>query len=134
MAPDRERRDNETRRRVDEIGAALDAWRQRVDHRLRRVVWLVIAAIVAGVLAVLAGFLILQGQRWEATRDGCERTNRMTEATIGLLEDLKVRPAAVELAKRRYPHVPPLVMPPRGYSGPLSCAEFADERVKGPKF
>jgi hypothetical protein len=133
MAPDRERKDGETRRRVDEIGAALDAWRERVDVRLRRVVRLTVAAIVVTLAAVASGYLILQGQRWDQTRDGCERSNRITEATVGLLEDLQVRPAVIEVTKRRYPHVPPLVTPPRGYSGPASCVQFADERVRGPK-
>jgi len=131
--PDRERRDKDTRDRIDEIAASIEAWRERVDHRLRRVVVLIIAAIAAGVVAVLVGFLILQGQRWQQTRDGCERSNRITEATIGLLEDLKVNQPMIDLAKRRYPHVPPLVTPPHGYSGPRSCAGFADDRVKGPK-
>ena len=131
--PNRERRDQSTRDRVDEIGAALESWRVRVDHRLRRVVCLTIAAIIVTLVAVAFGYLILQGQRWEQTRDGCERSNRITEATVGLLKDLKARPAAIQVAKRRYPHVPPLVTPPRGYSGPTSCAEFADDRVTGPK-
>lgn len=52
--PDRERKDGETRTRVDEIGSSMESYRERLDVRYRRVVWLVIAAIVVSCLAPLA--------------------------------------------------------------------------------
>jgi hypothetical protein len=41
-----DRQDDETRGRIREIQAGLLAWQARVDHRYRRVVWLVVG--VAG--------------------------------------------------------------------------------------
>ena len=130
--PDRERRDHGMRDRVDEIAASLESWRVRVDARMRRVVWLTIAAIVTTIAAVVFGYLVLQGQRWDATRDGCERSNQQTEATVGLLNDLDVPQEVIIVAQRRYPHVPPLVAR-KTYDGPMTCAEDADQKVTGPK-
>lgn len=136
------RTDPETRARVDEIAASMHAYRERLDHRYRRVAWLCIGSVFVTGACVLLGFLLLQGQRWVQARDGCERTNGVTEATIGLLQDLKVRGEVVLIAKVRYPHVPPLAHhegaqtvagPPPNYEGPMTCSEFADDRVKGPR-
>jgi hypothetical protein len=132
VAPD-QRHDSTTRTRYDELA---ESWHQataRLDARYRYLAWLLIAGLVAVVLASAVGYGLLQHQRWEQTRDGCERTNRITEATVGLLLELKVHRRTVEIAQRRYPHVPPLITPPRGYSGPMSCSGFADERVGWPR-
>lgn len=142
MTPDRERKDDETRSRVIELAAANEAWRERVDSRLRRVAWLLIGGMVATGLLIPLGYYSLQGQRWAQTRDACERTNRQTDATVRLLVDLKADPQAVLVAQFRYPHVPPLAHRAGarvvagaglGYSGPLTCSAFASERVRGPR-
>lgn len=105
---------------------------------MHRFALLLIAMVVGALLSILLGYLLLQGQRWEASRDGCERTNQQAEASVGLLEELKVRPEVVLIAKVRYPHTPPLAHReddrivegvPSGYEGPMTCEEFADERV-----
>jgi hypothetical protein len=128
----------QTRKRVDEIAASMESYRERLDARYRRVGLLLIAMVAVGILAVLAGYLILQGQRWDAVRDGCERTNQQAEATVGLLRDLKVREQVVLLAGARYPHTPPLAHrsgtlilpgPLPGYEGPMTCEQFATEAV-----
>lgn len=131
--PDR-RIDEATRRRVDELASSWENSTRLLDLRYRRVVWLSLGGIMVTLVCVVAGFLLLQGQRWQQVRDGCERTNQQTEATVGLLEDLRARPASVALARRRFPHVPPLVHAPgAAYDGPMTCGDFADERVRGPR-
>lgn len=140
--PDRERKDQETRDRVDEIGAAMEAYRERLDNRYRRVTMFLIALVVVVSLSVAATLLLFQGQRWEQTRDACERTNSQTDATVGLLVDLGARGRAIDFAKLRYPHVPPLAHREggrivagvaAGYKGPRTCTESASERVTGPR-
>jgi hypothetical protein len=126
---DDRRVDPETRSRVDDLEASWHEAVKGLDRRYRRVTWWLLGGMVIVLLACALGYAALQGQRWDQTRDGCERSNRITEATVGLLRDLKVEPAMVELAERRYPHVPPLITPPRGYSGPRTCSGFADEHV-----
>jgi hypothetical protein len=118
--------DPETRTRFDDLADSLDA-------RYRRVTVFLIAGMVIVLVFVALGYALLQGQRWDQTRDGCERSNRITEATVGLLRDLRAKQSAIVLAERRYPHVPPLVTPPRGYSGPATCEGFADDRVGWPR-
>lgn len=136
------RSDPGTRSRVDEIAAAMHAYRERLDARYRRVAQLCIGSVGVMVACVILGFLLLQGQRWEQIRDGCERTNSVTDATIGLLRDLHVRPAVILIAEVRYPHTPPLAHhkagravngPPPGYRGPMTCGDFANERINGPR-
>lgn len=132
MTPDRERKDRETRDRVDEIAAAMNAYRQRLDARYRRVVVLVIVALAALAVAGLFIALTYQGQRWRATRDSCDRENMRTEATIAVLRDSHVPAGVITLAERRFPRVPPHPMP-RGYTGPMTCGEYATDRVSGPR-
>lgn len=140
--PVRERKDKSTRDRVDEIGAAMEAYRVRLDARYRRVTWLLIVTVTGGMVSVAATLLLFQGQRWGQTRDACERTNQQTDATVGLLVDLHADPDAVLVAKFRYPHVPPLAHrsklkivagPAPGYDGPRTCKEAANRRVRGPR-
>jgi hypothetical protein len=132
QGPDDRRSDHTTRDRYDELASSWDAAVRELDRRYKRVAVTAVSAVVIAFLAGALGFLLLQGQRWDATRDGCERTNRISEATISVLEDFKVRTAAIEIAKHRYPHVPPLIRP-RGYSGPESCGEYANQQVGRPK-
>jgi hypothetical protein len=47
-----DRQDDETRGRIREIQAGLLAWQARVDDRYRKVVWLVILAVVLSFIAV----------------------------------------------------------------------------------
>jgi hypothetical protein len=113
-----------------------------LDRRYRRVTWWLLGGMVIVVVACALGYALLQGQRWDATRDGCERTNTEAEANIGLLRDLMVRERVVLIAMARYPHVPPLahrnhgrivVGASPGYSGPRTCDGFADDRVGWPR-
>jgi hypothetical protein len=99
------RSDPRTRTRVDSL-----------ERRYRTVARSLVAGMVLFLIAVLLGFALLQGQRWDSVRDGCERTNRQTEAALGLLSDLHVRQAVIDVAKRRYPHL-------------QDCGAYADERV-----
>lgn len=133
-----DRNDHETRGRLREIQAGLVAWQQAVDRRYHRVTRLLLVMMIAAFVAVLLGYALLQGQRWDSIRDGCIRTNQQAEATAGLLRDLKVREQVVLLAEARYPHTPPLAHregativpgPPRDYDGPMTCDEFASENV-----
>jgi hypothetical protein len=55
----------ETRRRVDEIAASMEAYRERLDHRYRRFGYITIASVVLTLIFVVLGFMLLQGQRWE---------------------------------------------------------------------
>lgn len=87
-----------------------------LEARYRRVAWLLIAGIVATLVASVLGFALLQGQRWDATKDGCDRTNQQTDAALGLLSDLHVRQGVIDAAERRYPHV-------------ADCVAYADDRV-----
>jgi hypothetical protein len=132
------RQDQPTRDRVQELAAGMQAWAVEQERRMHRFGLLLIAMVVGELLAVVFGYLFLQGQRWEQSRDGCNRTNQQAEASVGLLEDLKVRPEVVMVAKVRYPHVPPSAHRegdriveglPSGYDGPMTCEEFATERV-----
>jgi Tfp pilus assembly protein PilN len=125
----------ETRRRVDEIAASMEAYRERLDHRYRRFGYITIASVVLTLIFVVLGFMLLQGQRWEQSRDACLRTNQQTDATVDLLSSLPARPFVIRSAKEIFPHVPPLAQK-RGakpYDGPMSCDEAADERVTGPR-
>lgn len=133
-----DRQDDETRGRIREIQAGLVSWQAGVDRRYHKVALLLMGMVVAGLLAVVAGYALLQGQRWQQSRDGCERTNAQTDATVGLLRDLKVRESVIRVAQVRYPHVPPLAHraggeivagPAPDYEGPGTCEEFADARV-----
>lgn len=135
--PDR-RLAEETRSRVDEIGASMESYRERLDRRFWRVTWALIIMVIVGLLSVIAGYGVLQGQRWESIRDGCERTNQQAEATVALLRDVGARDDVIRAAQARYPHTPPLahrdgdkiVMgPPPGYDGPSTCDESADSQV-----
>lgn len=135
---DDERQDNGTRRRVQEIAAGLKAWSLEVDRRQRRVALWTMAVAVFTLVSVALGYALLQGQRYEATRDACHRTNQQSAATVGLLRDLDVRPQVILVAQVRYPHVPPVAHrdgrvirlgPPPGYKGPMTCGEYATERV-----
>jgi hypothetical protein len=132
------RQDSATRGRIREIVRGLVEWQKAVDRRYWVVTALTIASVVAGMLAVVVGYGLLQGQRLESLRDGCVRTNQQADATVGLLRDLGVRERVVLIAMVRYPHTPPLahregariVMGQGGaYEGPLSCADFAREHV-----
>lgn len=135
--PDR-RLAEETRARVDEIGASMVAYTERLDRRFWKVTWALIAMVVIILGSVFAGYGILQGQRWESIRDGCERTNQQAEATVALLRDVGARDDVIHAAQVRYPHTPPLahrdgdkiVMgPPPNYEGPATCEESADGQV-----
>lgn len=81
--PDRERKDLETRRRIDELGASLEQWRERVDRRLGTVVWLVIVAVVIAMLAVLGTLGVLK--RTDAS------AQRNTVALCALRVDVEAR-------------------------------------------
>lgn len=90
--PDRERKDAETRTRVDEIASGLDAWRERVDARYRRVVVLVIVAIV---LAIGGNVALLQRTNGQATSS--------TAALCALRHDLEARVKSGEQFLRSHP-------------------------------
>jgi hypothetical protein len=135
--PDR-RLAEETRARVDEIGASMVSYTERLDRRFWKLTWALIAMVVIILVSVFAGYGILQGQRWASIRDGCVRTNQQTDATVALLRDVSASKQVIQAAQARYPHVPPLahrdgdviVMgPPPGYDGPSTCEEFADGQV-----
>lgn len=136
------RQDMETRDRVRELAAGMQSWAVEQERRIHRVGLLLTAMMVGVLLSVTLGYLLLQGQRWDSLRDGCERTNQQAEASVGLLEDLKVRRRVVLIAMVRYPHTPPLAHrkgarivegAPAAFNGPRTCAEFATERVGWPR-
>jgi hypothetical protein len=132
------RQDPATRKRIREIVAGLVAWQGAVDRRYWIVTALTIFCVICGILTMAVGYGLLQGQRFDALRDGCERTNQQALATVGLLRDLHVSDRVVMLAMVRYPHTPPLahregaiIVAGQGdaYDGPMSCSEFAGEHV-----
>lgn len=140
--PDRERRDLETRKRVDELAESWNHAVERFQRWQRRVAFWLVAGMLSMLAVVILGFLMLQGSRWEQTRDACDRTNDQTEATVLLLKDVGARPEVILRAQVRYPHVPPLAYrvgdtlksgTPPDYDGPMTCDEAASERVQGPK-
>lgn len=134
-----ERQDPETRGRLKEIQAGLAAWQERVDHRYRRVSWLLGAMVVGALAAMVVGYGLLQGQRWDSIQGACESRNQQADATVLLLRDVGARESVILAAQARYPHTPPLAHrepggrivegPPRDYEGPMTCSESADEQV-----
>lgn len=126
------REDTPARTRLDDLAASWEEAVARLDARYARVARYLIAGMIVGLLSIAAGYLFLQGSRWEQTRDGCRRTNQITEATVKLLQSLQVRPIVVQRAEEAYPHVPPLAGPKRN-TGPMSCGAFADQKVPGPR-
>lgn len=54
-----DRADDGTRLRVDEIGASMESYRERLDTRYRHVVVLVVVAIVAGLVCGVGGNVLL---------------------------------------------------------------------------
>jgi hypothetical protein len=141
--PEDDRQDKGGRNRLDELVASFNQYRERLDGRYRRVAITVVSINVLTIVCASLAFMLYQGQRWEQTQDACNRTNQQTEATIGLLRDLGADNEVIRFAEVRYPHVPPLAhRTPEGgvrrgeapdYSGPMTCKDYANERVKGPK-
>lgn len=122
------------RDRIDELVANTERWRLDMDKRWRRVARLLTVMMVAVVVAVTVGYLVLQGDRWQATRDSCLRTNASSEAVVGLLVELGSPPKVVDAAKRRFPHTPPLNIDDlKAYQGARSCSEQATIAIRGPK-
>jgi hypothetical protein len=152
MTPDRfreftdgvgdERKDHARRDQVHALGEQMYAWAAEQDRKWHRVAWLLTLMCVGIIVSVGLGYAFLQGQRYNALVDGCERTNQQAEATINLLRDFDAQEDTIRLAKARYPHTPPLAHrdgdrivegTPPDYDGPMTCAEFADERVGWPR-
>lgn len=90
--PDRERKDDATRDRVDEIGAAMESYRERLDARYRRVVVLVILAIVVA----LGGNISLL---WRTNR----QATSSTVALCALRHDLEDRVKSGEQFLKSHP-------------------------------
>jgi hypothetical protein len=130
--PGDDRQDGAKRDRIDELVSSMGAYRRDLDARYGKVVKAVCAAIVIAAVTFVISAMLYQGQRWSQTVDACERTNAQTDATINLLRDLNVPPRVITAAQRRYPHVPPLIKTP-DYTGPLTCHQYASEKVTGPK-
>jgi hypothetical protein len=78
-----DRQDDETRGRIREIQAGLLAWQARVDHRYRRVVWLVILALVLSFIAV--------GGTWAILKRTDRSTTQNRAALCALRRDLESR-------------------------------------------
>lgn len=133
-----DRQDDGTRDRIREIQAGLLAWQERVDHRYRRVAFGLMGMVIGGLVAIVVGYGLLQGQRWDAINSACEARNQQAEATVLLLRDVGAREDTVLKAQLRYPHTPPLAHregsrivagPPPDYDGPVSCGEMASDQV-----
>jgi hypothetical protein len=110
------RSDPQTRTRVEDL---TESWHNAVtslETRYKRVARFLTIGMIVSVTAFLIGFALLQGQRWDAVKDGCDRTNQQTEAALGLLADLHVRQPVIDAAKKRYPHVE-------------DCTAYANNRV-----
>lgn len=119
VADDR-RVDQESRKRVEQLEVSWQHAVARLDARYRLVARLVILGIVITTGFSILGYALLQGERWSASRDDCERTNQRTEAEIGLLTDLQVRESTLRVARRRLPHI-------------ADCGAYADGRVGWPR-
>jgi hypothetical protein len=96
-----------------------ESWHNAVaslERRYKRVARFLIIGMAVCCVAFTIGFALLQGQRWDAVKDGCDRTNQQTNAALGLLRDLHVRQPVIDAAERRYPHVE-------------DCTAYANDRV-----
>lgn len=132
--PEDDRQDQAKRDRIDDLVVSTERWRENMDRRWRRVAILLVVMLLTQAVAVAFGYLTLQGDRWTATRQSCERQNATSEAVVGLLKDLGARAQVVELASRRFPHVPPFTLKtPNHYTGPMTCSEQATQAVWGPR-
>jgi hypothetical protein len=110
------RTDPHTRTRVEDLA---ESWHNAVaslERRYKRVARFLIIGMAVCCVAFTIGFALLQGQRWDAVKDGCDRTNQQTNAALGLLRDLHVRQPVIDAAERRYPHVE-------------DCTAYANDRV-----
>jgi nitrate reductase alpha subunit len=65
-----DRQDDETRGRIREIQAGLVAWQKTVDDRYRKVVWLVILAVVLSFIAIGGTWALLRRTDRSATQNG----------------------------------------------------------------